>query len=96
MKHDRQKLHETLWSRTDSHGKITLVQKDFAKETGIDVFQLCRIIGEFEEEGRMKKIAARYRNVGVYVVRDPARWSAGAVPEGAGESSGTAQPASSA
>lgn len=76
---DRQKVHETLWEARDRGGKVQIYQKQFAGFLGISVTHMSRVIRDFEQEGRIKKIAARYRNVGVYVIRDPADFLASKV-----------------
>lgn len=63
-----------MWADTDVRGKVVLVQKDLAAELGLSKFVMCRIIGSLEDDGRIKKIASRYKNVGVYTVRDPAEF----------------------
>lgn len=69
---DREALHKIIWEASDRRNhKIKIVQKDFAVFYGIAVTHMSRLIKEFEKEGRLKKVGARYRNVGVYVVRDP-------------------------
>lgn len=71
---DRNNIHVTLWDRSDRLNKITLHQRNFAKEIGISYFAVCRILKELSEEGRIKKVAAKKDNVAVYAVRDPANF----------------------
>lgn len=69
---DRPEIHRKLWNARDRSGKCKIYQKVFAAHLKISAPQLCRIIKEFEESGRIKKVGSTYRNVGVYVIRDPA------------------------
>lgn len=68
---DRDAIHRKIWAASDRNHKVKIVQKDFAVFCGIAVTHMSRLIKEFEKDGRLKKVGARYRNVGVYVVRDP-------------------------
>lgn len=69
---DRLALHQTLWSRSDRFGKVQILQGDLAKELGITNPTMSNIIKAMSEEGRLKKVAARKRNIGVYQIKDPA------------------------
>ena len=68
---DRDWIHEQIWNARDRRGRVKIFQKRFAETLGISAPQMNRIIREFETEGRLKKVGARIRNVGIYVVRDP-------------------------
>lgn len=69
---DRKKVHAELWAARDRHGRVKIYQKQFAEHLAISVSHMSRIIQEFEEDGRIKKVGARYRNVGIYAITDPA------------------------
>lgn len=69
---DRPEIHLKIWNARDRSGKVKIYQKQLALHLRISAPQLCRIIKEFETSGRIKKVGSTYRNVGVYVVRDPA------------------------
>lgn len=71
---DRNSLHNQLWDARDRHNRVKIHQRKFAKFLGITHTHMCRIIGDFEEEGRIRKIAAREKNVGVYLITDPAEY----------------------
>ncbi len=68
---DRYEIHKKIWDARNRNNKVKIVQKDFAAHCGIAVTHMSRLIKEFERDGRLKKVGARYRNVGIYVVRDP-------------------------
>lgn len=71
---DRAMVHAEIWKARDKHGKVKIYQKQFAEYLKISQFHMSRVIGEFEAEGRIKKVGARYRNIGIYVVTDPANF----------------------
>ncbi len=77
---DRLALHQSLWSRSDRFGKIQILQTELAEELGIAKPTMSNIIGELVQEGRIKKVAARKRNVGVYMILDPAEFDHEFVP----------------
>lgn len=68
---DRPDIHRQMWEARDRSGKVPIHQKKFAAFLGISPTHLSRVIKDFEEQGRLRKVGARYRNVGVYIVRDP-------------------------
>lgn len=72
---DREALHQMLWKAADRSGKLRIFQKQLAVYLGIAPTHMSRVIRDFEEEGRIKKIGSRYRNVGIYAVRDPAEFT---------------------
>lgn len=72
---DRQEVHAKIWAARDKSGRVKIYQKRFAESLHISQYHMSRIIREFEEQGRIKKIAARYRNIGIYVVEDPAMFN---------------------
>lgn len=69
---DRAAIHKKIWDARDRRGLVKIYQKQFAQHLGISAPHMSRIIAEMIEQGRLKKVGARYRNVGVYDVRDPA------------------------
>lgn len=73
---NRLAVHTQLWEARDRMGRVKIHQSQFAEHLGISIYQMNRVIRDFEEEGRLKKIAAKYRNVGVYVVTDPVEFGA--------------------
>ena len=74
QKVDRLALHERFWERMDRFGKIEIYQKGLAEELNLTTPTMSIIMKEVVGEGRIKKIASKRRNVGVYTVRDPARF----------------------
>lgn len=68
---DRDELWHTIWNERDRLGRVTIHQKRFAEHVGVSESHMCRLIKEFEADGVLKKVGARYRNVGVYVVKNP-------------------------
>lgn len=72
---DRAEIHRKIWKARDRTGKVKIYQKRFAETLGISAPHMSRIIGELIESGRLHKVGARYRNVGVYSVSDPAQFS---------------------
>lgn len=69
---DRVAVHMALWDKSDRQHKIEIYQKELAQKMSITQATMSLVIKDLSEEGRIKKIASRPRNVGVYVVRDPA------------------------
>lgn len=68
---DRLALHEELWKRADHFGKLEIYQKLLAEELGVTQATMSLIIKDLVGDGRIKKVSAKKRNVGTYVVRDP-------------------------
>lgn len=68
---DRDEIHRKLWEARDRRDLVQIHQGRFAAHLGLTGPHLCRILKEFESVGRVKKIGARYRNVGVYQISDP-------------------------
>ena len=71
---DRQQLHVKIWEARDKSGKVKIYQKKFAEAQGLSPYHMSRIIRDFEKEGRLRKVGARYRNIGIYVVADPGQF----------------------
>lgn len=68
---DRGAVHQEIWDARTRNGTVRIYQKQFAAHLSISVYQMSRIIKELEQQGRIKKIAARHRNIGIYKVYDP-------------------------
>ncbi len=68
---DRSEIHQKLWERRDRWGRVELHQRDFAVELEVTHYTVSRLIAELIESGALKKISSKYRNVGVYAVREP-------------------------
>lgn len=69
---DRVQLHCTLYERADRFGKLEIYQKALAEQLQVTQATMSLIIKELVQEGRIKKVASRPQNVGVYVIRPPA------------------------
>ena len=80
VKADRDAIHKELWDARNRHNLVKVHQGNFAQHLGLSGPHLCRIFKEFERDGRIKKKASRYRNVGVYEVRDPATYTGLSAP----------------
>lgn len=72
---DRADIHKKIWDQRNRRGIVKIFQKAFAAHLGISTPQMSRIIHELMEQGRIVKIGSRYRNVGVYEVKDPANFA---------------------
>lgn len=68
---DHQRLHEMLWKKADSTGRLLIHQSDLREQLAVSNATLCRILQRMANEGRLKKIAARKGNIGVYVLQNP-------------------------
>lgn len=68
---DRLALHSYLWSIADRSAKVTIYQKALAEKMQITQATMSICVRELAAEGRIKKIAARANNVGVYQIMDP-------------------------
>lgn len=71
---DRADIHKKIWDARDRRGLVKVYQKAFAASLGLSTPHMSRIMKELQEQGRIKKVGARYRNVGVYSVRDPSEF----------------------
>lgn len=69
---DRIALHRDLWEKSDRLHRIEIYQKELASKMEVTQATMSLVVKDLTEEGRIKKISARQRNVGVYLVRDPA------------------------
>lgn len=67
----RPDLHQLLWSRSDRFGRVEVYQKELAEEIGVTQATMSLVMKDLVETGRVKKIAAKRRNVGIYTIRDP-------------------------
>lgn len=78
---DKDHIHQILWEAKDRQGRLKIHQRKFSAWLGITHTTLCRVLAEFEKQGRIKRVATRYRNVGIYQIEDPETWDA---PKGIG------------
>lgn len=77
---DRVALHRRLWADTDRFGKTEIYQIALAKELDVTKPTMSLIIKDLVTDGRIRKVAARKRNIGIYIVRDPALFDHPFVP----------------
>jgi hypothetical protein len=75
QKLDRDALHRYLHDRCDAHGKVKVVQKLLAEQLDVTHYTISRILKEFVQEGRVKKLGKDAHNVSTYIVSDPETWS---------------------
>lgn len=74
---DVRALHKTIWDARDRRNLVQIHQIKFARFLGLSGPTLNRHLKNFEREGRIKKVGARRRNVGIYLVVDPAEFESG-------------------
>lgn len=72
---DMDGMHRFLWRRADHTGRLRIQQRQFAEELGIAHETVCRLLKRMADQGRIKKIAAKAHNVGVYSVKNPDEWA---------------------
>lgn len=70
----RSDIHEQLWAARNRKDCVKIHQKTFATFIGTTGPNMCEIIKDLSEQKRIKKIAARKGNIGIYLVRDPAEF----------------------
>lgn len=68
-------MHRYLYRKADRLHRITIVQKEMAKDLGITHFAMCRILAKMVQDDRIKKLSADTKNVWTYVVDDPGVWA---------------------
>lgn len=68
----RHEVHKQLWQARNRKDCVQIHQKDFAGFIGIQPTHMSRVIKDLVEDGRIKKIAVRKANIGVYLIRNPA------------------------
>lgn len=76
---DRDALHSFLWDRTDSKDVIRIVQRELAEQLGVTIYTMSRVVKEFCQEGRLKKVQTSNHNIQSYVVCEPGAWKNGEV-----------------
>lgn len=73
---DRDALHRWLWTKRDpSNDRLRIHQAELAEALMVRSDTVFRIVKEFCEQGRMKKIARD--PVGLYELIDPVEWDKG-------------------
>lgn len=68
---DRPLLHRYLWSKSDRMNRLQLNQQALAAELGVNQYTVSRIMREFLESGRVRRLAIGRGNSRTYVVMDP-------------------------
>lgn len=71
---DRDVLHRILAGRASVTGRLKIHQAELAKELGVTKFTMSRIIHEFLESGRLRKLGSAKGNIATYIIADPDTW----------------------
>lgn len=72
---DRDALHRYLWERTNSRARIHIHQTKLAEALNVTRGTMYRVMKEMVDAGRMHKVEALPRNVGVFVIANPDTWT---------------------
>lgn len=72
---DRDALHQFLYERSNSRSQIRINQTELATQLDVTRGTMYRVLKEMLEAGRLRKVEALERNVGVYQIVDPAVWT---------------------
>lgn len=72
---NRHEIHEYLWENRDRFDQVRIHQKQFADYIGCTSATMCHIIADLTDQGRITKVAAEEKNVGIYRISDPENWS---------------------
>lgn len=68
---DRDGIHRYLWSISNSRNRVQIHQGTLAERYEITQATMSRVMKELAKEGRLKKVASKANNVGVFVITDP-------------------------
>ena len=79
---DRDALHSYLWNKAHpvSH-RVPVHQGELADALQVTRGTVVRVLKEMIEQGRLRKVDSKERNVQVYEVTDPDVWSGKKKPE---------------
>lgn len=79
---DRDALHRYLWERAhpNSH-RIPVHQGQLADALGVTRGTIVRVLNELVEQGRMRKVDSKDKNVRVLQIIDPDVWNGSKAPE---------------
>lgn len=72
---DRDALHWFLFNRTNSKANIKINQTELAQQLDITRGTMYRVLKEMIDGGRLRKVEALERNVGVYQIVHPDVWA---------------------
>lgn len=78
---DRDALHRYMWDRCNAHHRIPVHQGELADALGVTRGTIVRVLNELVEQGRMRKVDSKLKNVRVFHVVDPEVWSGAKAPE---------------
>jgi len=67
-------VHRYLWKKANRQGKITFLRTAVAKELGVTVFTVSRIMTQMQAENRAFKMMAAYRSGCTFRLVDPDEW----------------------
>lgn len=71
QKIDRHLLHKYLHGKADHHGRLRILQTEFADQIGCTKFTLNRLLKELEEAGRIRRVSRARKQAGLYEINDP-------------------------
>lgn len=78
---DRDALHQFLYDRSNSKSHIRINQTELATQLDVTRGTMYRVLKEMLDSGRLRKVEALERNIGVYQIVNPEVWApAGAAP----------------
>ncbi len=69
--YNRNKLHALFYTRSNHRHVLAMNQRMYAMEAGISVFHFNRIIADFLEEGRMKRMSDANHRLQTFLVHNP-------------------------
>jgi hypothetical protein len=72
--YDRNQLHAFMYHRSDRRNVYSDKLKVLSEETGISYFHLTRIVKEFVEEGRLRRMSRGAHRMQSFIVVNPVDW----------------------
>lgn len=79
---DRDALHKYLWDRSTHHThRIPVHQGDLADALQVTRGTVVRVLNEMVEQGRIRKVDSKEKNVRVFQIIDPEVWAGTKAPE---------------
>lgn len=73
---DHDALHQYFWRHRDARGRTTIHVTQLAVLLGTSRQFLDAHVSQMAAQGRLRRVAAKVTNIGVYEVADPASWDA--------------------
>lgn len=73
---DRDALHQFLYDRSNSKSQIRINQTELATQLDVTRGTMYRVVKEMLDTGRLRKVEALEKNVGVYQIVNPGLWQA--------------------